>query len=585
MKKFILFTFFTVFNSFFIYSQWIPSCTLTNSWSSTSFDVGNCLKFKDGFIYITGASRQGSTDNAIRTIKMNSSCSQQWVATYTQNSITPLEVKGIDVDASGNVYIVGYINNGNDYDIITLKYNSSGTQQWTSVFDRGGNDKGNAIVVDRSGNVYITGSSDTLGTSNIRTIKYNSSGVIIWAVQFDKGGSLSNTYGNDEAFGIAIDDDNSHPGYGIYVVGWYDNGMNCQPVDGDCEHDAQIIHYTTGGTVGGHRHYGCGPNNEEDWATNVVVAPSGNVYAVGAKYCLESDAGYEFYGHEFMVMKCYWSNDQTPVFRMDYDYCGNARYFHGKDGGEKIGVSLVVDENEYVYATGYGEMDITGSDYLTIKFNTDGTHSWVNTYNSAGNVNDKAYDIAINDNSVFVTGISDILNSGSANIVTVKYNRNNGSEQCVAIYNGNLNTDDGGYAVDVDGNNVYVGGVTNFSTVSDMILLKYTECNDNEKDNLNDTSLRLNKSNIIPATFDLFQNYPNPFNPSTIIQFDIPSNEMVNISVYNSLGQIVAVLVNENITAGTYKIDFDASSLPNGIYLYTLNAGNFSKTLKMVLIK
>ncbi len=89
----------------------------------------------------------------------------------------------------------------------------------------------------------------------------------------------------------------------------------------------------------------------------------------------------------------------------------------------------------------------------------------------------------------------------------------------------------------------------------------------------------------VPKTFALRQNYPNPFNPVTYIEFDLPKTEFVNIVLYNTLGQEVKTLLNENKTAGSYKIDFDASRLSSGTYFYRITAGSFVKTMKMVLVK
>lgn len=94
-----------------------------------------------------------------------------------------------------------------------------------------------------------------------------------------------------------------------------------------------------------------------------------------------------------------------------------------------------------------------------------------------------------------------------------------------------------------------------------------------------------NNNNGTPVKFDLKQNYPNPFNPSTSISFDLPKSEFVNLTVYNSVGQEVAVLVNETKSAGTHELTFDASRLPSGIYLYRIQAGEYTKSMKMSLIK
>lgn len=89
----------------------------------------------------------------------------------------------------------------------------------------------------------------------------------------------------------------------------------------------------------------------------------------------------------------------------------------------------------------------------------------------------------------------------------------------------------------------------------------------------------------LPSDFTLAQNYPNPFNPSTSISYSIPSNGMVVLEVRNSLGQLVATLVNEHQNAGNYSASFNATALSSGIYFYTLETVNFSITKKMLLIK
>jgi hypothetical protein len=88
-----------------------------------------------------------------------------------------------------------------------------------------------------------------------------------------------------------------------------------------------------------------------------------------------------------------------------------------------------------------------------------------------------------------------------------------------------------------------------------------------------------------PTTFALSQNYPNPFNPSTAIRFVIPTNESVQLEVYNLLGQKVASLINQRLVAGTYNVQFNATPFASGVYFYRLRAGNFLETKKMMLVK
>ncbi|MEO8514577.1 MAG: T9SS type A sorting domain-containing protein [Ignavibacteria bacterium] len=89
----------------------------------------------------------------------------------------------------------------------------------------------------------------------------------------------------------------------------------------------------------------------------------------------------------------------------------------------------------------------------------------------------------------------------------------------------------------------------------------------------------------LPNSFSLSQNYPNPFNPSTKINFAIPKTAFVSIKVYNVIGQAVDELVSKELIAGNYEVNFNASGLTSGIYFYTISAGDFTETKKMVLVK
>lgn len=90
----------------------------------------------------------------------------------------------------------------------------------------------------------------------------------------------------------------------------------------------------------------------------------------------------------------------------------------------------------------------------------------------------------------------------------------------------------------------------------------------------------------VPGTYALHQNFPNPFNPETKIKFELPKSGNVSLKVFNSIGQQVAVLANNEFTTAGYKeVSFNASNLPSGVYFYSITAGDFSKTLKMVLVK
>lgn len=104
----------------------------------------------------------------------------------------------------------------------------------------------------------------------------------------------------------------------------------------------------------------------------------------------------------------------------------------------------------------------------------------------------------------------------------------------------------------------------------------------------NDTTARNNffiEIEGLPIDFKLEQNYPNPFNPNTTIDYALPSTQMTTLKVYNSIGELVSVLVNEVQSGGEYKISFNSSGLSAGVYFYQLQSGENIKTKKMVLLK
>lgn len=103
--------------------------------------------------------------------------------------------------------------------------------------------------------------------------------------------------------------------------------------------------------------------------------------------------------------------------------------------------------------------------------------------------------------------------------------------------------------------------------------------------NLSDAPMAVEEETANPGDFSLQQNYPNPFNPETVIRYALPVAGNAVLTVYNSLGQKVATLVNEFKEAGEYRVSFNAADLPSGLYLYELKAGSHTSAKKMLLVK
>ncbi|MEO0131406.1 MAG: SBBP repeat-containing protein [candidate division WOR-3 bacterium] len=155
-----------------------------------------------GNVYVTGYSEGLGTGLDYVTIKYNSLGQEQWVSRYNGESNGEDVAVGIAVDASGNVYVTGYsedLGTGKDY--VTIKYNSLGVQQWIRRYGGNGEDVAVGIAVDASGNVYVTGYSEDLGTGkDYATIKYDSSGVEQWVIRYNGAGNS-----DDIPVGIAVD--------------------------------------------------------------------------------------------------------------------------------------------------------------------------------------------------------------------------------------------------------------------------------------------------------------------------------------------------------------------------------------------
>ena len=104
-------------------------------------------------------------------------------------------------------------------------------------------------------------------------------------------------------------------------------------------------------------------------------------------------------------------------------------------------------------------------------------------------------------------------------------------------------------------------------------------------ENLSTVGFAPNDSEVIPLAYRLYNNYPNPFNPSTIISYTLPQSGLVQLKVFDMLGCEVANLVNKEQSIGNYEIEFNASNLSSGIYLYRLQSGSFTETKKFILLR
>ncbi|MDP2364473.1 MAG: T9SS type A sorting domain-containing protein, partial [Ignavibacteria bacterium] len=91
--------------------------------------------------------------------------------------------------------------------------------------------------------------------------------------------------------------------------------------------------------------------------------------------------------------------------------------------------------------------------------------------------------------------------------------------------------------------------------------------------------------NAVPSEFALSQNYPNPFNSLSVIKYSIPKSSQVTLKIFNTLGEEIETLINEEKPIGTYEVSWNVANLPSGVYFYRIQAGSFIQTRKMILLK
>ena len=216
-----------------------------------------------GNVFVTGRSVGSGTQFDYATIKYNSSGIQQWVARYHWTTID--NATAIAIDQLGDVYVTGNSSDPNSlYDYATINYNSAGEQQWAARYDgpASNNDFPTAIVLTASGNVHVTGRSQGFGTfMDYATIKYNNSGDTIWAQRYNGPAN------DDAAFALTIDNSEN-----IYVTGSsYSSGTGL---------DFATIKYDTSGNEVWVQRYN-GTANSNDDGSAITVDLSNNVYVTG----------------------------------------------------------------------------------------------------------------------------------------------------------------------------------------------------------------------------------------------------------------------------------------------------------------
>jgi uncharacterized delta-60 repeat protein len=323
------------------------------------------------------------------------------------------------VDSSANIYVTGYTdkklhgnNNSGKSDMFIVKYNSSGTRQWTKQFGTSGWDAGYGVAVDSSNNIYVTGytyggldGNTNSGGRDIFLVKYNSSGTKQWTQQFG-------TSGGDLGYGVAVDSSNN-----IYVTGYTGGGLDGNTNSGG--KDIFLVKYNSSGTKQWTQQLGSSKSDNgtrKDYGLASNVDSKGNIYVTGY-----TEGGLD--GNT--------NSGERDIFLVKYNSSGTKQWTQqlGTPTFDE-GNGVAVDSSDNIYVSGWtrGELDTYAGhdDAIVLKYNSSGTKQWTRQFGS--NSYDYAYGVALDSSgNIYVTGntfrgLDGNTNSGREDIFLVKYN-------------------------------------------------------------------------------------------------------------------------------------------------------------------
>lgn len=326
----------------------------------------------NGNVYVTGQSFGSNYDFA--TVKYNPNGSQEWVAIYDGSARAEDRPVAIALDSQGNVIVTGECkNSGTGFDFVTIKYNSSGVQQWVRTYNNAGtaDDNPSALAIDPAGNVYITGVSKGGGTADYAVVKYDKYGTQQWVAVYNGSGNS-----DDNPYAIAVSAEGD-----IFITGESKGSTG--------KFDIVTVKYNANGTLQWEARYN-GSGNLNDGGCALAVGESGNVYVGG--YCYNGLSSLI----DFVTIK--YGTNGTELWAAGYSSTGLA--------GDYVR-DLTLDAEENVYITGVSQSPTCLKTFMTIKYNADGIEQWRIGYEGAGSSGNDPVAIAVDQNgNIYIAGQS-----------------------------------------------------------------------------------------------------------------------------------------------------------------------------------
>lgn len=539
------------FQSLNIYSQsktdW--EARFNSVWGLTDF--GRKLKISvDGNIYVGGHSFINIGQGVTTLIKYDQSGEVIWKV-HTDAGIT-YNMENMILDQDENLYIAGDHWNGSDFDMLVMKFDSDGNLIWKSLFDGGHWDRGFDLGVDSKGDAYICGHTWFQPEFyNIALVKFDSEGRYDWHKTYTSAGQHS-----DFGHSLKIDEEDN-----IYVSGY-------------ANEDLVLLKYSPNGDTLWQRSF----NTNKVWMdielNFIELDINGNIVLCGNYYNQSTK-------EDILVVK--YDKDGNLLWSKTWNSSGGNTDMISFQAATDNALALDHSGNIFVTGTVINPNISFGEDVVILKYSPDGVLQWQHIYNGPANDWDNPLSIAVDIlGDIYVCGFTvEIVNSlVPEDYLTIKLDGNSGNLLWKETFNGIGDFSDRAYAIGVDKDlNVFVTGISSnsnnlFSTDNDIITIKYSQVTTSVSQDL-----------VTSDKFSLSDNYPNPFNPSTKIAFNIPVASFVNLTIFNLLGEEVKTLLNENRDAGNHTINFDASGLGSGVYLYKIQAEKFVQVKKMILSK
>jgi len=524
-----------------------------------------------------------------------------WAKSFGGNQID--YSNAVTVDTVGNVSICGYssssiITFGPDTlgDLSTVnkfflaQYDGYGNEKWFKL--GASNSSAQAVATDNSGNTYLAGTFngstlpfDTTVLSNpsygnnsqVYLAKYNNSGKVLWA---------KTCLGRNFCSSLAVD----AFGY-IYLAGYFYSSITfgATTLNSSGYADVFLAKLDANGDVAWAKSIS---GTGSDQGLSVAIDNLNNIYIAGTSNSpsLTIDQNtLQLSGSQNVFITKYGS-DGKPIWTKT----GSGAQCFG-------GHAITTDKNGNIFFVGKFSNQATFNS-VTLSTST-GNGNYIVKYSTSGELllakgysdNTYYYDAALDTSgNIFISGfyygnsICGLPTSLGANSATNFFVAKLAKDANVSwVYPSSTNFNSVGYSIVTDGNgNAYASG--SYSSQMNMGAVTLgkpinTAAFVTKILSANTSDVKVSAAN--PGSYSLIQNYPNPFNPETTIQYSIPTAEHVTLKVFNELGQEVKTLVDEERSAGTYKVNFSGRDLSSGVYIYRMSTNSFTQTRKLILLK